>query len=610
MCGISGFISQKELIRENSIRDTLNLMKLRGPDNASFYEKDYQNKKLALLHSRLNIIDLNDRSNQPFIFENFKLIFNGEIYNYLELKKKLKKKYIFKTDSDTEVLARAYQEYGENCVNYFEGMWAFAIWDERKKELFLSRDPFGEKPLYYYFNSSGFFFGSEIKFIKSLCKKNFTKNRELISKNLFLGYKSLFKKNETFFNEIYNLESGTNLRVNFNLSHKKKKYWSPKIEPNKNLSKNDAIKGVKYYLTESLKLRLRSDVPLAFCLSGGIDSSALASLASKEFDKKVSTFSIIDNDPRYDERENINLVINDLKCDSHLTHLKINKENFFERINKLTYQHDGPIATISYYIHSFLSEEISKQNFKVAISGTGADEIFTGYYDHFLLHLASLKDSSLIKKNLKNWEKYVSPFIRNPNLKNALRYINNEQDRSLVYENDLNVINYSTNKINFIFEEKKFCDELLRNRMLNELFYEVVPVILKHDDLNSMFYSIENRSPYLDKNLLEFVLSVPNKFLIEDGYQKKLLRDSLSGILNDQIRLDRQKKGFNASIKSILDIEKPEVLEYIFDTKSELSEFINLKKLKSDIYNKEIPNHMSKLIFSLIGSKIFLEGNF
>ena len=159
----------KELIRENSIRDTLNLMKLRGPDNASFYEKDYQNKKLALLHSRLNIIDLNDRSNQPFIFENFKLIFNGEIYNYLELKKK-KKKYIFKTDSDTEVLARAYQEYGENCVNYFEGMWAFAIWDERKRnysfqEILLVKNHF------IIILTQVVFFWFEIKFIKSLCKK-------------------------------------------------------------------------------------------------------------------------------------------------------------------------------------------------------------------------------------------------------------------------------------------------------------------------------------------------------------------------------------------------------------------------------------------------------
>ena len=609
MCGISGFISKKELVKENSIYSTLDLMKLRGPDYCNSFEKNYQDSKLALLHSRLNIIDLNERSNQPFIVDNLKLIFNGEIYNYLELKENLKHKYKFKTNSDTEVLIRAYQEYGEKCVNYFEGMWAFAIWDEKKQELFLSRDPFGEKPLYYYLTQNGFFFGSEIKFIKSLCKKDFKKNVELIKKNLFLGYKSLFKNNETYYNEIYNLENGTNLKINLNLNLIKKKYWSPKFKLNKNLSRIDAVKGAKHYLSESLKLRLRSDVPLAFCLSGGIDSSALVSIASKELNKKVSTFSIIDSDPRYNEEENINLVTNDLECTSHFIKLKNNKNSFFDRINKLTNQHDGPIATISYYIHSFLAEEINKQNFKVTISGTGADEIFTGYYDHFLLHLASLDDKSSINKNVQNWKKHVLPFIRNPNLQHPMRYIENENDRSLVYEDDLNIIDYSMSKINNKFEEKKFCNELLRNRMMNELFHEVVPVILKHDDLNSMFYSLENRSPYLDRNLLNFMLSIPQDYLIEDGYQKKILRDSVRGILNDKIRLNRQKKGFNASINSIVDLNNSDVSNYIFDKRSPISEFINLDKLKSEINAEFIPNHLSKFIFSLIGSKTFLENH-
>lgn len=454
-----------------------------------------------------------------------------------------------------------------------------------------------------------FFFGSEIKFIKSLCKKDFKKNVELIKKNLFLGYKSLFKNNETYYNEIYNLENGTNLKINLNLNLIKKKYWSPKFKLNKNLSRIDAVKGAKHYLSESLKLRLRSDVPLAFCLSGGIDSSALVSIASKELNKKVSTFSIIDSDPRYNEEENINVVTNDLECTSHFIKLKNNKNSFFDRINKLTNQHDGPIATISYYIHSFLAEEINKQNFKVTISGTGADEIFTGYYDHFLLHLASLDDKSSISKNVQNWKKHVLPFIRNPNLQHPMRYIENENDRSLVYEDDLNIIDYSMSKINNKFEEKKFCNELLRNRMMNELFHEVVPVILKHDDLNSMFYSLENRSPYLDRNLLNFMLSIPQDYLIEDGYQKKILRDSVRGILNDKIRLNRQKKGFNASINSIVDLNNSDVSNYIFDKRSPISEFINLDKLKSEINAEFIPNHLSKFIFSLIGSKTFLENH-
>ena len=609
MCGISGYISERQLIQKNSITNTIKLMNLRGPDSNSYITKEYQTKKLALLHSRLSIIDLNDRSNQPFTENNLTLIFNGEIYNFLEIKENLKHKYKFKTESDTEVLLKAYQEYGEKCVDHFIGMWAFAIWDEKKKELFLSRDPFGEKPLFYFFNEKGFFFGSEIKYIKSLCKVDFTKNKELIKKHLFLGYKSLNKNNETYYNKIYNLESSTNITVNLEFDLKKKKYWAPKIKTNQNLSKNSAIEGIKYHLTNSVKYRLRSDVPLAFCLSGGIDSSALVSIATKELNQTVSTFSIIDSDPRYNEEENIKIVNNDLDCKSNLINLHSNKNIFFDRIGKLVKQHDGPIATISYFIHSFLTEEISKQGFKVSISGTGADEIFTGYYDHYLLHLESIKDTPYFEKNLADWEKYIFPIIRNQNLKDPFYYIKNKQDRKLVYENDFNLMKYSTSRLALEFEEQNYCDELLRNRMLNELFHEVVPVILKHDDLNSMFYSIENRSPYLDRDLIEFSLSIPSNYLIENGYQKKLLRDATAELLNDKIRLNRQKKGFNASINSVVDIENPEILEYIFDKKSPISEFIDLEKFKNDLNKKTIPNHLSKLIFSLIGTKIFLENN-
>jgi len=158
MCGIGGYLSNKSLIKDNSINSTLKIMERRGPDNRGYIIKDYQKKSLALLHTRLNIIDLNKRSNQPYYENGLTLVFNGEIYNYLEIKEKLKKKYNFKTSSDTEVLIKAYQEWGENCVNHFIGMWAFAIWDENKKKLFLSRDQFGEKPLYYYAEPNGFFF--------------------------------------------------------------------------------------------------------------------------------------------------------------------------------------------------------------------------------------------------------------------------------------------------------------------------------------------------------------------------------------------------------------------------------------------------------------------
>ena len=608
MCGISGYIAKKNYLKENALDNTLGLMKRRGPDFQGNFKKDFISKELGLLHSRLSVIDLSSRSNQPYKYSNYILIFNGEIYNFEEIRHDLKKKnYKFQTKSDTEVLIKSFEEYGHNCVDHFVGMWAFAIWDFKKKKLFLSRDPFGEKPLYYFADNHGFFFGSEIKFIKSLCKKKFKINNDLINKNLFGGYKSLNKKSDTFYKNIFSLNSGTNMLIDLDFNLFIKKYWTPRLRIKKKMTKHEAIEGVKHKLIKSLKLRMRSDVPLAFCLSGGVDSGLLVSHAVKKLNKKVSTFSIIDNDERYDESDNIKSVINHTKCKNYSIKLEKNKNSFFERLQNLTNYHDGPVATLSYYIHSFLSEQISKKKFKVAISGTGADEIFTGYYDHYLLHLEATQNSKHFKKNLNDWKNYILPNIRNPFLKNPFFYIKNKNNRDLVYEKNFRLNKYSLKQRNIKFSEIKYCSELLRNRMLNELFNEVVPVILKHDDLNSMYYSIENRSPYLDRELLDFSLKIPPHLLISNGYQKFILRESAKNTLVESVRTDRHKKGFNASINSVVDLMDPEVRQIIFDKKSLVNEFVDLKKLEKDLNLKNLDNHFSKLIFSIIGTKFFLE---
>ena len=189
MCGIAGYIGIKK-INNNTINQTLTLMRNRGPDHQDWCSFSVNETNVYLLHSRLSIIDLDERSNQPFSFNNCTLVFNGEIYNYIEVREKLKKRgHIFSTDSDTEVLIKAYIEYGEDCVDYFEGMWAIAIWDNRKKHLFLSRDRFAEKPLYYLKTDEGFYFGSEIKFIRMFYDKLLTVNQQHLLRYLIFGYK-------------------------------------------------------------------------------------------------------------------------------------------------------------------------------------------------------------------------------------------------------------------------------------------------------------------------------------------------------------------------------------------------------------------------------------
>lgn len=609
MCGISGYIS-RERPKLNVIKQTLNLMKRRGPDSQNFKIFNQNNKEIGLLHSRLNIIDLNKRANQPFYQENFTIIFNGEIYNFIEIRNELKKKnYKFNTESDTEVLLKSYIEFGEKCVEKFVGMWAFAIWDNKKKKLFLSRDIFGEKPLYYCLSDKGFFFGSEIKFIKSLIQKNIKINKDKISSNLFNGYKSIFKNNHTFYKDIYILENATNISIDLNLKFQKNVYWHPKVRINNNINKSEARSELKKLLIKSMVLRSRSDVPLSYCLSGGIDSGILASLASKNLKQNISTFSIIDKDERYDESQNIKIIVEDLKCNNKKINIKKDKY-FLNTLKKLTNYHDGPIATISYYVHYLLTKEISKQGYKVSISGVGADELFTGYYDHYLLHLASIKKTSDFKKNLSDWNKYINFNIKNPALKDPYKYIKDPKNRDNVFEKNFKLYFYAKKKNYSKFSENKFCSNLLKNRMLNELFHEVVPVILKHDDLNSMYNSIENRSPYLDKELFNFASSLPSNFLIGDGFQKKILRDSFTKILHNKIRNYRIKKGFNSSISSHLNFENNILRKHIFNNNNPIREFVDLKKLEQDINFKNIPNHYSKFLFSLISTDIFLKSNY
>tara|TARA_Y100001934_G_C12355143_1_gene777683 strand:- start:1024 stop:2844 length:1821 start_codon:yes stop_codon:yes gene_type:complete len=604
MCGIAGYIG-KEPPSQNCLVKTLDLMKNRGPDHNDFVEYVKDDINVSLLHSRLAVIDLDSRSNQPFRIGKVTIVYNGEIYNYIELRSHLIDRGIkLYTKSDTEVLLNYYKLYGTRCVNYFEGMWAFAIHDENNKYIFFSRDRFSEKPLFYMKNKSSLYFGSEIKYIQMLSNTQLNIDLNQIKRYLFHGYKSLYKKNNSFFSKIRQLKYGENLVCKYDLSIYRERYWFPKINIDQNMSMDDAISGSKEKLINSIGLRLRSDVPSAFCLSGGIDSSSIVSIAAKIFNAKVETFSIIDDDSRYNENNNIHSTIRDLKCNYNL--VKLEHKNTLQKLTNLIKYHDSPISTITYYIHSLLSKEISRKGFKVSFSGTSADELFTGYYDHYLLHLNEVKELKNYNTYYQDWLKHVKPNIRNPILKDENLYKNNPNFREHIYDGNKELKKFSRDLFNEKYIEQKFTNNLLRNRMLNELFYEATPVILHEDDLNSMFYSIENRSPYLDSKLFDFAYSIPARHLIKKGLSKFVLRESVKGILNDDVRLDRRKIGFNASISSILNFSDPDVKSYLL-TDSEIFSILDKKQITKILKLREIPNYLSKFIFNFINAKIFLE---
>lgn len=605
MCGIAGYIGFESVPNE-AIDRTIDRMKRRGPDSQSFRKIDVpEGRQVVLIHSRLSIIDLDPRSDQPYRFEHLSMVFNGEIYNYPEVRKELVDEgYGFTTESDTEVLIKAYHRWGKDSFNRLEGMWALAIYDEMGDELILSRDRFAEKPLFYKRTSSGIYFGSEPKFISALSGSKLQVNMNQISRYLVNGYKSLYKTGDTFFQELKEVEFASVLCIDRTFQEHTHAYWKPRVQVDTSMTLDDAIQGVRERLIQSVKIRLRADVPLAFCLSGGVDSAALASIAAKEFNYNVHSFSIIDRDERYNELGNIQATIDDIGCKHTLIHLE--PVNMLERLEKLVGYHDGPVATISYLVHSMLSEQIAANGYRVAISGTAADELLTGYYDHFNLQLYELRNHPDFDARLTDWNQHVQPIVRNPYLRRPKLYLEDASIRDHVYLNQRDFEAFLRTDFHEPFSEVHYSDNLLQSRMLNELFHEGSRVILHEDDLNSMFYSIENRSPYLDSALFDFSYSIPTNHLIRDGFGKYVLRQAVKGYLNDQVRLDRKKKGFNAAITSIVDFANPNDRARLLDD-SPIYDLVDRQRMENLMNQENFLNSYSKFIFYFIASKIFLE---
>ncbi len=604
MCGIAGFIGSKPL-SPSCIHGALEAMHLRGPDHQDFRTYISGNQHVSLLHARLSIIDLDARSHQPFEKHNYSLVFNGEIYNYVEIRLQLQAEGVhFSTSSDTEVLIEAYRKWGERCVEYFEGMWAFALYDRAEQKLLLSRDRFGEKPLYYRQTSEGFYFASETNTLHSLCGVKPSVNTDHLLRYIVNGHKSLYKTEEGFFHDISELGFAQNAWVNGLDPIRPFNYWRPTVQPS-SMSKEEAIEGTRHHLIESLRIRLRSDVPLAFCLSGGVDSASLVSIAAKEFNSTVQTFSIIDEDPRYDERENIQATIDDTGC--ACTQIVLDpSENYKARLEDLVAYHDAPVATISYLVHSVLSQEIAGHGYRISMSGTAADELFTGYYDHFNLHLYEMRNHPKFAEFKSDWEKEVLGFVRHPGFRKHDLYFDDPSKRDHIYLNNSIFKGFLKSEFNEPFTETLYTGKLLRNRMMNELFHEVVRVILHEDDLNSMRYSVENRSPFLDRKLFDFAYSIPDEHLIHKGYNKYILRSAMKGILNDKVRLSREKKGFNASLNSVFDFKNPDHLAFFLDD-SPIFELFEKDKIAKLLGQDSFPNSYKKFLFNFINAKIFLE---
>ena len=604
MCGIAGALGV-DRPGTDRVRRTLARLRRRGPDASGVFTGHLGDQHLTLLHTRLSIIDLDQRANQPFERDDCVLVYNGELYNYLELRRELEAAGLrFATHSDTEVVLNGYLHFGTACFDRFEGMWALALFDGRRQRLLLSRDRFGEKPLYYWRRGGTLYFASEVKALVSLSGAVPEPDTEQVRRYLVNGYRSLHKHTSSFFHDVHALPPATVAEMSAAADPEPKRYWRLVPRP-RAMSMADAVEGTRHHLLRTTEWRLRADVPIACCLSGGVDSSVLAG-AAHHAGKDIHAFSVIDGDERYNEAHNIRATVRALGCQLHVTHTS--PDGFLDRMAELVAYHDAPVATISYYVHSFLSQAISEAGFKVAVSGTGADELFTGYYDHYGYWLAEMSDRPDFPALVDDWKAGYGNFVRNPLLQDPLRFKKDPSARDHIYLGGEQFSSLLTEPFAEDFVEQDHGAGLLRGRMMNELFDEVVPVILAEDDLNSMRWSVENRSPYLDRELVEFTYSVPSEHLIANGRAKWLLREAGRGLVPDEVRLDQRKRGFNASIDSLLARDDQDVVDRllapspIFDIvrRDALAEFL---KPECDLTD----NSLSKFMFSFVSAKLFLE---
>lgn len=548
---MNGFFTKEDYHRFIHLTE---MVSYRGP-NASGYvilnikKSANENYFDAFLgHKRLSIIDLTNTANQPMEDKGVWIIFNGEIFNYLELKEELKKDgFIFNTNSDTEVILKLYRKYGESGFEKLNGMWAFAIVDLPKKKVVLSRDRFSIKPLYYTQINGQFYFASEIKQLLPLIQK------KEINPNImynFLQQGLLDYNNETFFSGIYKLEPKTNLIIR--LIDKKidyKKYWDYTIEDIPNI--NYAVDKFREIFIDSVKIRLRSDVKVGALLSGGLDSSSITVIANHIQNGNFESFSIVSKDKKYSEEKFI-----DILCKTK--NIK-NQKLYFEpdialsTLEEVIYHNDEPFCGLSVVAQYNILKKIKEEtDIVVVLSGQGGDETLMGYLKYFFFNLKELiKQKSLISALAQIFLSLLNrTVIWQFNIKEAKRYIP-------YIDKDKNYL-----KIKGILEPIWQCNNI-RERQILDIDKYSVPALTHYEDRNSMAHSLEIRLPFLDHRLVNLLLSLPPQMKIRNGWTKYILRKSLFELPND-IRWRRDKQGFITPEEKWLKRDLREIIENAF----------------------------------------------
>ena len=514
------------------------------------------------------------------------IVFNGEIYNFREIRKELESKgYKFKSNSDTEVILKSYKEWGKKGVDKFRGMFAFAIFDKREQKIILCRDRAGVKPLYYYFDGSLFIFASEIKAIVEHPMVKRELNSDSLSLFLQFGY---IPEPHSIFKNIYKLEPGYFLEIDKNKNIKKEKYWDIidlYLEGTKNIEESEAVEELDRVLTESFKLRLVSDVPVGIFLSGGIDSSLVASILAENTDYPLKTFTIGFDEKQYDESKDAKKIADYLGTEHK--ELICTQKEAIDIIPKLPEIYDEPFGDSS-AIPTYLLSQFVRNEVKVSLSADGGDEIFCGYNHSKLIsevyHMVNRTPSFLLNSKLASLG--VKAFSRRSNLDNKIRKINeitkNKKDFRHVYTTinshwfkDEGLLKKDTSETHFNdFDRVKNLDSITQMQAIDFKTYLPGDILTKVDRA-TMAVGLEGRDPFLDQNIIEYAISLPLKYKYPN---KQILKSVLNKYLPKEL-FNRPKMGFGIPIDAWFGDK------LIFLSK----EYLNPEKIKQDgIFNNQI----------------------
>ena len=553
MCGITGILSVNPLpVSAERLKKMVSALAHRGPDGERTWVNPSGN--IGLAHRRLSVIDLSQQAAQPMHYlDRYTLIHNGEIYNYLELREDLKKKgYSFRSLSDSEVILAAYDRYRDDCLSYFDGMFAFAIWDEKEQTLFCARDRFGEKPFYYSLDDEQFCFASERK---SLWAGGLEKkiNNPLLLNYLALGLTATAADSTIgFYQDIYTLPASHYAKIQLPaFSFSLVRYWDGDKETRLEIGETEAVDRFRELLNRSVGRRLRSDVPVGATLSGGLDSSSLVSLMTRMPGgmKKPETFSAVFPGFERDESGYIKKMAEEFKLINYT--VTPDAGDFIRDFEKLCYHQEEPFSSSSVYIQYKVFELAKTQGIKALIDGQGADELLSGYSRYipwFLQELLRTRPSRL-QQELRAFRKQDQVFTWG--WKNYLAAYFPLQAPRYLRKRDIAKIR----KLPFINKEfrRAFADEqsiykplvLKLNDMLYfNTFQFGLEELLRYADRNAMAHGRELRLPFLEPELASFIFSLPADFKMREGWTKWILRKSMENELPPAIGWRKDKIGF------------------------------------------------------------------